>query len=585
MSALAGSLISTTPPPIENWGTLKWTTKEQEVKKTESGTGMDKVKQEGDTDNKNGVLANANSDVLLQLVSTPKPNQHNSGASTSGMGGGVIVQIPVSTIASASGTTKNDLSLALRPQASVTTMPNGSSSVPLELTSIRFAIPNVCVGHEQTEEAGREILAETHQHMKEQQSRLLGNSAVAGAASEDQLLLMMAGGGRKDERVIGVLDDLTFSYPSGRYKLIVSNYALVLEDKKRSATAGGTGGGAVASIPLTDVLQLYLCDIPDSGNGENDEDLAQYVVLILRNPLKIRTTTYNHIVISCPSGFSLDEDHPWRCQLETQEEINQVLTNMAHNQNTLTKEVKKEGEEKVLKNTFTPTMSGRVSEILIRILKAVTGATALGGHNKEYQTSRGYSVLRCLHHGADGLLFVLNSALLFLHRPVTRVLYSEIKRIEVDESEKGNSTFQIAVYGSFGRRSNTSGNSSTEDKLLFSALDKREKTALLAYLEKKVTVRRVGVVGEDDDDDDEEDEEDDARDDEEEEEEDEEEFDEEDDDDDDDDESDESGDDKDRKSRKRARSKKHEKKKDKKEKKEKGNHKKSKKEKDVGEED
>lgn len=551
MSGWTGAAAATAALPIENWGALKWTAKPKsqlKLKENEqNGAVASSVKkaEEGEQVRvTNGSGTHGEEESVLQLVSLPKPQQQSSGTPASAVEK-PIVQIPVSAIASASATTKNDLSLALRPQTSVTVMQDGGANVSLELTSVRFAIPNVCFGYEQTEEAGRKVLVETQEEMKKYQSRLLGDGdgAVHGGADE-QLLVMVAGKRREDERVVAVLDDITFSYPSGRYKLIVSNYALVLEDKKRAPTGAS---GVVASVPLADVVQLYLCDIPDSGAGEQeDEELAQYVVVILRNPLKIRTTTYNHLVISCPAGFALDETHPWRCQLETQEEIDRLLATLPHNQTTV--KVERDGEGKVgIKNTFTPTMSGRVSEILIRVLKAVTGVTALGGLNKEYQTSRGHSVLRCLHHGAHGLLFVLQSALLFLHRPATRVLMSDIKHVEVDESEGGNATFQMVVYGKFGKRG---GGTSADNKILFSALDKREKLALLSYLERKVTVRRIGLPM-DDDDDDEEGEDNDTEDNEEE---------SEDDDDDEDDGDDEESDD-DLKRRKRSRSKreKHEK--------------------------
>ncbi|RNF11385.1 structure-specific recognition protein 1 [Trypanosoma rangeli] len=488
MSSLTGVTAATTTLPVENWGALRWATRQPQQKLAD-------VKKEEKTGDENGASVDGDTEVVLQLVSLPKPQHHSSGTPPNVVGK-PIIEIPVSSIASASATTKNDLSLSLRPQSSVTTT-QGGGGVAIELTSIRFAIPNVCVGHEQTEEAGREILAETQDAIKKHQSRLLGAVGDAfNAGADNQLLMMMAGGPRRDERVVAVLDDLTLSYPSGRYKLILSNYSLILEDKKRAAT--GNGGVAV-SVPLSDVVQLYLCDIPDSGAGEQEnEELAQYVVVILRNPLKVRTTTYNHLVISCPAGFSLDEEHPWRCQLETQEEIDGLLATLPHNQSNAAN-----GAEggKVIRNTFAPMMSGRVSEILIRVLKALTGVTALGGFNREYQTSKGNSVLRCLHHGAHGLLFVLQSALLFLHRPVTRALLSEITHVEVDEAG-GSATFQMVVYGKFGGRVSAA----AENKLVFSALDKREKADLLEYLGKKVTVRRIGLSVDDDDNDDDDDE-------------------------------------------------------------------------------
>ncbi|EKF31350.1 hypothetical protein MOQ_004820 [Trypanosoma cruzi marinkellei] len=572
MSSLTGVAVATNTLPVENWGALRWTTRQQQRKMSnangDSGVALASAKKEGKPDGANGADVNGDEETLLQLVSLPKPQHHSSGTPASVVEK-PIVSIPVSLIASASATTKNDLSIALRPQSSVTTTQSGGG-VAVELTSIRFAIPNVCVGHEQTEEAGREILAETQEEIKKYQSRLLGNVGVAAnEGTDNQLLMMMAGRNRKDERIVAVMDDITFSYPSGRYKIILSNYSLVMEEKKRGAA--GTGGVA-PFVPLSDIQQLYLCDIPDSGAGEQEnEELAQYVVIILRNPLKVRTTTYRHIVISCPAGFALDEAHPWRCELETQEEIDSFLATLPHNQGNSsaapTATVKTEEGRKVIKNTFAPMMSGRVSEILIRVLKALTGVTALGGFNKEYQTSKGHSVLRCLHQGAHGLLFVLHSALLFLHRPVTRALFSQVSHVEVDESEVGSAMFQMTVYGQFGKHTGTT----TENKLIFSSLDKREKAALLAYLEKKVTVRRIGVSMEDEEDEDDDDDEDDDVDDEEEE-------DEEDEDDDDDEEEDES--DHEKRSHKRSRQKKEKHKKEKKEHHHHKKHKKHKKEKE-----
>ncbi|RNC41971.1 structure-specific recognition protein 1, partial [Trypanosoma cruzi] len=217
MSSLTGVAVATNTLPVENWGALRWTTRQQQRKKSnsngDSGVVLANAKKDGKPDGTNGVNLDGDEETLLQLVSLPKPQHHSSGTPASVVEK-PIVSIPVSLIASASATTKNDLSLTLRPQSSVTTTQSGGG-VAVELTSIRFAIPNVCVGHEQTEEAGREILAETQEAIKKHQSRLLGEVGfAANEGTDNQLLMMMAGRNSKDERIVAVMDDITFSYPS-----------------------------------------------------------------------------------------------------------------------------------------------------------------------------------------------------------------------------------------------------------------------------------------------------------------------------------------------------------------------------------
>lgn len=486
MSSLAGVAAALAAPPVENWGQLSWIDDQHK--------GQSDVKQlkEEEDEGKKTVLQ-----PVLKLLSLPKKQQQNSGAPANAAQK-PIIQIPVSAISSVTATTKNDLSILLQPQASVTAVPG--ANVSLELTSVRFAIPNVCVGHERTEEAGREVLAEAQERLREHQRRVLGGNGAMGAGPGDQALMAMGGGRREDECVIAVFDDLTLSFPSGRFKLIVTNYTLLLEERKR---AGGDGG-IVTMVPLTDVVQLYLCDIPTSRNtsnksvdAEDDTDFPQYVVVILRNPVKVRATTYSHIVITCPVGFILDEQHAWSCELKTQEEIDRVLSSLPHKQSA----AKDATQQQAAKgDTFPPTITGRVSELLIRVLKTIAGVKALGGHNKDYQTRNGNSVLRCLYQSNEGLLYVLQSALLFLHRPATRISYGDIQRIEVDESERGSTTFQMTVYGNLGKRARGGA-----DKVTIASLPITEKEALLTYLQSKVEVVRTGAALEDSDGDDDDD--------------------------------------------------------------------------------
>nr|CCC94442.1 unnamed protein product [Trypanosoma congolense IL3000] len=463
-------------PPVENWGKLLWS--ETHIK-DEDGTTQN---EEKDGETKKLQVKES----VLELLSLPKPSQCASGAPPN-VAGKPIIKVPLSTIATASATTKNDLSISLRPQSSVTSV--GGGNVTLELTSLRFGIPNICVGHEQTEEAGREVLLETQERIRAYQRSLASNGTAEGAEPGDQLIMMLTGVHREDERVIAVLDDLTFSFPAGRYKLMVTNYSLLLEEKKRNAGERG----AIGLVPLSDVVQLYLCDIPvglSAGKaitGENDH-VAQYVVIILRNPLKVRTTTYRHIVISCPAGFVLDEQHAWTSELKTQEDIDSFLASLPHNRNR-----GKDGSgENEVKETFPPTITGPVSELLIRVLKAVTGVKALGGYNRDYHTAAGISALRCMHQSSEGYLYVLSSALLFLHRPATRVLYSDISRIEVDESHPKAETFQIVVYGNFSTYGR-GGVSKEGGKLIFASLPVDERPALLTFLQSKVEIIRTGA--------------------------------------------------------------------------------------------
>lgn len=415
---------------------------------------------------------------VLQLLSLPKGKAKDNASYVPRP----IFSLPISHIASASGTTKNDVSLTMRPNA-VTGRDDGAE---MELTSIRFAVPNVCVGYDQTEEAGRVILQEIQEGMAKHQEQFL---KAHHNGTQDGKLLMLATMGtgqapQKDERLVATFDDVSLSYPSGKYKIVVSNYSVVLEDKRK-----GTSGG-LFSFPLSDIQNLFLCDVPLYFSATEDLDFStapQYVVLILKNPIKIRATVYKHLVISCPAGLSLDATHPWKCELSSQDEINKVLGLPPA----------KEGEEPAL----VPTMSGRVSDILTRVFKAIAKVPAYAGVNKEYRsllTGRQQSCMRCLFHAAEGLLYIVNSGFLYLHRPATRILFTDILRVEMDESESGQATFQITVYAKAARG---------EEKYIFSGIAKEEKEGLLGYLATKVKVIRSGIGA--DDEDDEEDEEDD----------------------------------------------------------------------------
>ncbi|KAG5470415.1 hypothetical protein LSCM1_01659 [Leishmania martiniquensis] len=434
--------------PVENWGQLKLSAAKA-VAKTESDADARK------------------DECVLELLALPKGKSKDNPNYVPQP----ILSIPVSAIASASGTTKNDVSLTMRPAAV-------AAAGDVELTSIRFAVPNVCVGYEETETAGKAILQDIQSSMMRYQEQFLQRHGSDDHGGKLLALAAMGSGQSKptDEVVVAIFDDVLLSYPSGKYKIVISNYNVVLEDKKK-----GTSGGLL-SFPLSDIQNLFLCDVPVyfSAAEEVDTDsVPQYVVLILKSPLKIRTTTYNHVVISCPAGLVLDAEHSWRCELTTQEEINR----------TLHLSPAKEGEEPPL----VPTMSGRVSDILIRTFKAIAKVPAYGGINKEYRsvlTSHSQSSMRCLFHGAEGFLYIVNSGFLYLHRPATRIPFSDVVRVELDESESGQATFQFTVFtpGAKG-----------EERFTFSGIAREEKDGLLSYLSTKVKVVRTGNSASDDD--------------------------------------------------------------------------------------
>ncbi|GET91350.1 hypothetical protein, conserved [Leishmania tarentolae] len=440
--------------PLENWGQLKLSVETSELK------------AEGDADMKKG-------ECTLELLALPKGKAKDNPNYVPHP----ILSIPISAIASASGTTKNDVSLTMRPTATA-----GAGDV--ELRAIRFAVPNVCVGYEETEMAGKVILQDIQNRMMQYQEQFLQRHGNGGQDGKLLALAAMGSGQAKhtDEVVVATFDDVLLSYPSGKYKIVISNYNVVLEDKRKGTSSG------LLSFPLSDIQNLFLCDVPVYFSATEEVDansLPQYVVLILKNPLKIRTTTYNHVVISCPVGLSLDEEHPWRCELKTQEEIDK----------TLHLPPRKEGEEPPL----VPTMSGRVSDIFTRTFKAIAKVPAYGGINKEYKsvlTGHSQSSMRCLFHGAEGLLYIVNSGFLYLHRPATRILFSDVTRVELDESESGQATFQLTVF--------TAG-AKGDDKYIFSGIAKEEKDGILGYLGTKVKVLHTGGGATESDDDEEDD--------------------------------------------------------------------------------
>lgn len=431
--------------PVENWGQLK-------VNAT--------VTKEGSSDTDIGSVA---------LLSLPKSKERSSPHFASQS----LITLPIRSIVNATGTTKNDITLTLQPHSSTTTVSGGQ----MELTSVRFAVPNSCVGYEETEEAGREILGEIQEAIKAYHAQMIGSSADETGVL--RLATLATGKQHKDERVICVFDDILLSYPAGKYKLIVSNYNIVIEDKKRSSVS-------VISIPLSDVDHMYLCDVPNyfsKTSVGDDQEEAQYLVLILKSPLKIRSTNYAHVVISCPAGLALDDEHAWKCELTTQEEINKAL------------HFKPEDGECPLQ----PTMSGKVGEsILLPALKSIAKVPAYGGLNKQYRTvltQNRHSCMRALYRSAEGLLYVVNGGLLFLHRPALKMPFSDITRIEIDEAGSGVATFQISVFvGS--------------EKHVLSGIDKAEKSGLLDYLDKVTKVVRLGIENDEEDNEEEEEEDD-----------------------------------------------------------------------------
>lgn len=428
---------------VENWGQLKLS----------SG-----VKQE------EGGLALATLDLLPLDKGKGRVNDSDSTP---------LISIPVQSVTNASGTTKNDISLSLKQHSSVGKV----KGTEVELVSVRFAVPNTCVGYEQTEEAGKVVLQEIQDAIKGCHADILGDEKSDSGIL--RLATMASGEEHKDEKIICVFDDINLSSPAGKYKFIVSNYHVVLQEKKK-------GSLAVISFPLTDILHLYLCDIPSyfSKTNQGDyEDPAQYVVLVLKKPIKVRSTSYAHVVISCPPSLKLDDEHPWKCEVDSQEEINELLQFSPADNDA----------EPPLK----PVMSGRVSEIILRALKGIAKVPAYGGVHKEYRTvltQQVYSCMRALYRSSEGLLYVVNGGLLFLYRPAVKLSFSDITHVEVDESETGVATFQLSVYAH-------------GEKYVFSAIDKEEKEGFLKFLGKVTKLVRHGMQSDEDKDDDEEEEE------------------------------------------------------------------------------
>lgn len=413
------------------------------------------------------------SSASLELLSLPNNKEKTNAAFVSSP----LISIPLSSISNALGTTKNDISVSVQQSASMSVL----KGAEVELVSVRFAVPNTCVGYDRTEEAGKEILQEVQQAVRASHAGIIGDEHSESGIL--RLATLSSAEKHADEQIICVFDDVSFSSPSGKFKLIISNYHVALEDKKKTLSG-------VLSFPLSDIAHVYLCDIPQifskTSYSETAEELSQYVVLVLKKPIKIRSTSYAHVVISCPSGLILDEEHPWKCELITQEVINEVLHFKPQ-----------EGMDPPL----TPTMSGRVSEILLRAFKGVAKVPAYGAINKEYRTvlTQGQqSCMRALFRGSEGLLYVVNGGFIFLHRPALKIPFSEVSRVEVDESEGGVATFQLAVYV-------------RSDKNIFSGIDKAEKEGLLNYLRSVTNVVHHGMESEeeeDDEDDEEDDEED-----------------------------------------------------------------------------
>ncbi|CUF01259.1 Hypothetical protein, putative, partial [Bodo saltans] len=358
----------------------------------------------------------------------------------------LLFKVPLTAIRAVAGN-KTEMVLQMRDQPENTT---GG----IVFQNMRFAVPKTCVGFEQTEEAGKEMQVAV-------QSALESAGLVDGKAAA-----ILGNVTAEIGKPLAVFEELVVSQPSGKFTVTLGKSGIQFFDTKKKAAF---------SVSHETIGNFFLVDIPHAE--------AQYFVACLESKIRIGATDFSCLVFTFANNQVLSESHQWAMELKSQEDIVAAL-----------------GEESA--KLVTPKMSGKMCDIVAAVFKAIVSKPVIGGVNKDFVTvaDNTTNALRCMHKGADGLLYVLGNNLLFLHRPPVRIRYKSIKKIEMDERSAGGSSFGIQVLLDNG------------EKYIFTGIDKKELRNLLQFLGTKTTVQGAPseeAAGDDDGEDDDEEDDDD----------------------------------------------------------------------------
>ena len=95
--------------------------------------------------------------------------------------------------------------------------------------------------------------------------------------------------------------------------------------------------------------------------------------------------------------------------------------------------------QKKYKNDLEQTVSGPLYEVISRLLKSIIGISVILPDG--FRSNKGLEAVKCSCKTSDGYLYPLNTAFLFIYKPVNYIKHSEISSIGLQRiSECLNST-------------------------------------------------------------------------------------------------------------------------------------------------
>jgi len=133
-----------------------------------------------------------------------------------------------------------------------------------------------------------------------------------------------------------------------------------------------------------------------------------------------------------------------------------------------------------------PEIEGPLYDVISKLFKEVIGINIL--IPSEFKSSKNQETIKCSVRAQDGYLYPLKSSLIFIHKPVIYIKYSEIKFVEF---QRLNSSSGVPSR-SFDMTITTL--KAGETPITFAGIDKSEHKNLMSYLKSKnIKMRSVDV--------------------------------------------------------------------------------------------
>jgi len=302
-----------------------------------------------------------------------------------------------------------------------------------ELVQIRFFVPN-------TDADGAPNDPDSTTNAEKLRKQILAvSSAVSSTSSSEPLIASF------DEEM-GI-----FETPRGKYALqLYSNYVRLHGQKYDY------------KVKYDDISKFFLLPRPD--------DLHYAFVIVLDTPIRQGQQKYKHLVMKVSKA-------------ERKVDIN------------LSDEVKADEKYSDLHST----MTGASQSLLAKVFKIVTGKKVFvppksADDSGGYDSAHNKKCVTCSLKANEGHLYPLNKQLVFLHKPVVIVHFSEIDYIEFQRfggnagSSAMNTTKNFDLAVNLKKRSNDS----ETREYIFSGIAKNEYSTLLAFVQsKKVRIKNL----------------------------------------------------------------------------------------------